>query len=85
MNTYYVIKNEDGRYLKVRTGSNGTKRAWVEGLKGATVGTLAQCEAIKESLNKSPYYNGLQIVEIGKGHSAWAAKFDAVTELKQKY
>ena len=77
MYNYYVIKNENGRYLKVRTGSNGTKRAWVPDMKGATVGTLPQCEAMKNELRKSPYFDGLEIVEIGEAESAWQAKNSA--------
>lgn len=77
MKKYYVIKNENGRFLKV----NGAKKSWVVSMKGASVYTMKQAESMKdEQLTKSPYYAGLQIVEIGTGHSAWVAKFDALNK-----
>lgn len=74
--TYFVIKNINGRFLKNRTGSNGTKRAWVKTIKAATVFAEGQANAAVEDLKKSPYYDGLTIEPIGESHSAWAAKLD---------
>ena len=75
MKTYYVIKNNENRYLKVRTGSNGTKRAWVKELKGASVFTKVQAESYKEEeLKDSPFYDNLSIEPIGDAESAWMAK-----------
>lgn len=79
MGKYYVIKNENERYLKVRTGTNGSKRNWVQTLKGASVFTYSQAVSYKDTeLTKSPYFNNLKIVEIGEGHSAWVAKLKAI-------
>lgn len=77
MNEYFAIKNAKGRYLKVRTGSNGTSKSWVNDLKGATVGSHEQCMDLVEHLKKSPYYEGLTITEIGTSDSAWKAKLEA--------
>lgn len=72
--SYYSIRNAEGRYLKVRTGSNGARRAWVKNIKGATVGTLAQMESLKDSLRQSPYYDGITIEKAGEAQSAWMVK-----------
>ena len=74
MKTYYVIKNTNGSYLKIRTGNNGAKRAWVKTLKAATVFAEGQAEAAVEELKNSPYYNGLSIEAIGEAESAWQVK-----------
>ena len=70
----YVIMNEKGHYLKVRRGTSGARRSWVKSLKGATVGTLKQCEAMKDGLKESPYYKGLKLIKIGEGNSLWEIK-----------
>ena len=75
MKKYYVIQNENGRYLKTRSGSNGARRAWVANPKGATTFTRSGVEAMKnEQLKGSPYYEGLKIVGLGFGFCGSDAK-----------
>lgn len=81
MYKYFVIKNHEGRYLKVRTGSNGKTRAWVNDLKGASVFTQPQVESINEGLRTSPFADKLSIIEIGEGISGWMAKKNAVRDM----
>lgn len=72
MNTYYVIKNENGRYLK-RDGG------WSDSLKAATVGTEAQMRGMMEQKKNSPYK--MELEEIGTDIAGWAAKQSKTKEL----
>ena len=84
MKIYYVIKNNENRYLKVRTGSNGTKRAWVKESTGASVFTQNQAVSYKEEeLKGSPFYDSLSIEPIGEAESAWMAKDNFVRNDKR--
>lgn len=76
MNTYFIVKNENGSYLKIRTGNNGAKRAWVKTLKAASVFSEGQAKAAVEELKNSPYYSGLSIEAVGEAESAWQVKLN---------
>ena len=80
MNTYYVIRNSEGRFLKIRTGSNGARRAWVKTLKSATVFAEGQAKGAAEGLKDSPYFDNLTIEAIGEAPSGWMAKLDKVNQ-----
>jgi len=67
---YFTIRNEKGKYLKVRS----IRYNWVTGIKGATTGTYAQMQTTRENIKNSPYYENSSIVEVGKGLFAWEAK-----------
>lgn len=79
-NDYYVIRNAEGRYLKIRTGG---KRAWVNGTDGATVGTQEQMKVALDDLNDSPYHDGCTLEVLGSGSSAWMVKNDVTQERKR--
>ena len=74
MKTYFAIKNNEGRYLKVRTGSNGAKRAWVNTLKAATIFAEGQAQVAMDELKNSPFFAGLTIEQVGEAESAWMVK-----------
>ena len=74
MKNYYAIKNSNGHYLKVRTGSNGAKRAWVKTIKSATIFAEGQAAAAVDDLKNSPYYGSLTLESVGEAESAWMVK-----------
>ena len=85
MNTYFAIKNADGRYMKIR--QNGKTRNWVKNLKGASVGTEAQMQACLDviqreyrRLGRETDADGCQLVNVGEAASAWQAKLEAVNK-----
>ena len=83
MNTYFAIKNADGRYMKIR--QNGKTRNWVKNLKGASVGTEAQMQACLDAIQREyrrlgRETDGCVLVKIGESDSAWKAKLDAVSK-----
>lgn len=78
MAKYYTVINEDGRFLKFRTGSAVHLHAWVKGIKGASYGTEAQMRAAIEQMKNSPYYSGLKLHLLGEAESGWMAKREAV-------
>lgn len=82
MKKYFAIKNKNGRYLKVRTGSNGSGRAWVKTIKSATIFAEGQAKAAVEDLKNSPYYDGITIVSVGEAESAWMTKLNKFVTMK---
>ena len=78
MTKYYTVINENGRYLKFRTGSNGKTHAWVKGIKAASFGTENQMLSAIEQMKKSPYYNNLKLHFLGEAISGWIAKKNAI-------
>lgn len=78
MAKYYSVKNSEGRFLKFRTGNNGSKHAWVNNLRSASYGTEAQMQAAIEEMKNSPFYPDLQLHYLGEAASGWMAKMEAV-------
>lgn len=74
MNTYYVIKNENGRYLK------SAKGGWCDNIKGAAYGTKAQMQDLIDQKKNSPYQMTLE--SIGENISGWMAKLAKVREIE---
>ena len=66
MKTYFVIKNENGKYLKSANGG------WCDSVKGAVYGTDAQMQGLIEQKKNSPYKMTLE--PIGEDMSGWMAK-----------
>ena len=66
MKTYFVIKNENGKYLKSANGG------WCDSVKGAVYGTEAQMQGLIEQKKNSPYKMTLE--PIGEDTSGWMAK-----------
>ena len=71
MKKYFVIKNENGRYLKTDGG-------WCNNLKGAAYGTEEQMRGMAEQKNNSPFSMTLEY--LGEAESGWMAKQKAVKE-----
>jgi hypothetical protein len=85
MNTYFAIKNADGRYMKIR--QNGKTRNWVKNLKSASVGTEAKIQACLDMiqreyrrLGRETDADGCKLIKVGEADSAWQAKLEAVNE-----
>ena len=66
MKTYFVIKNENGRYLKSANGG------WCDDIKGAVYGTEAQMNGLIEQKKNSPFK--MELMPIGEDVSGWMAK-----------
>lgn len=82
MAKYYAIQNENGRFLKFRTGSNGQKHAWVKNLLAASFGTENNMKCGIEEMKHSPYYPNLRLFYLGEAVSGRIAKLRAAKKLE---